>query len=72
VSDWSNPVIRGDLESRSFVAFYLRNGWIEGAVAINRGKDLRRSIALIKSKAIVDPARLADPDTDVRSAVATT
>ena len=70
VSDWTNPLIRGDLESRSFVAFSLRDGRIVGAVALNRGKDLRRSIALIKSKAVVDPAKLADPDTDVRSALA--
>jgi 3-phenylpropionate/trans-cinnamate dioxygenase ferredoxin reductase subunit len=68
VSDWANPIIRGDLESRSFVAFYLREGWIEGSVAINRGKDLRRSIPLMKAKAVVDPAKLADPDIDVRSA----
>ena len=71
VSDWSNPVIRGDLESRSFVAFSLQEGRIVGAVAVNRGRDLRRCIALIKSKAVVDPAKLADPDTDVRSALAT-
>jgi len=71
VSDWANPVIRGDLEARSFVAFYLRDGWIEGAVALNRGRDLRRCIALMKSKAVVDPAKLADADTDIRSALAT-
>jgi 3-phenylpropionate/trans-cinnamate dioxygenase ferredoxin reductase subunit len=71
VSDWANPIIRGDLEARTFVAFYLRDGWIEGAVAVNRGKDLRRSIALMKAKAVVDPAKLADPDTDVRSAAVT-
>jgi hypothetical protein len=39
-------------------------------VAVNRGKDLRRSIALMKARAVVDPAKLADPDTDVRSALA--
>jgi len=71
VSDWTNPIIRGDLETRSFVAFSLRDGRIVGAVAVNRGKDLRRSIALIKAKAVVDPAKLADPDTDIRSALAT-
>jgi len=71
VSDWTNPLIRGDLETRSFVAFSLRDGRIVGAVAVNRGKDLRRSIALIKAKAVVDPAKLADPDTDIRSALAT-
>jgi len=71
VSEWTNPVIRGDLEFRSFVAFSLQEGRIVGAVAVNRGRDLRRCIALIKSKVVVDPAKLADPDTDVRSALAT-
>ena len=32
---------------------------------------MRRCIALIKSKAVVDPTKLADPDTDIRSALAT-
>lgn len=71
ISDWRDPVIRGDLQGRSFVSFSLRDGAIEGAVAINRGRDLRRSIALIKSGARVDPAKLADPDTDIRAATST-
>ena len=71
VSNSTNPVIRGDLSTRSFAAFSLRDGRIVGAVALNRGQDLRRCIALIKSKAVVDPAKLADPDTDVRSALGT-
>ena len=53
------------------MAFSLQEGRIVGAVAVNRGRDLRRCIVLIKSKAVVDPAKLADPDTDVRSALAT-
>jgi 3-phenylpropionate/trans-cinnamate dioxygenase ferredoxin reductase subunit len=69
VTDWANPIIRGDPGGRSFVAFYLIDGRIEGAVGVNRGRDLRRSISLMKARAIVDPAKLADPDTDVRSAI---
>jgi 3-phenylpropionate/trans-cinnamate dioxygenase ferredoxin reductase subunit len=71
VSEWANPVVRGDLGSRSFVAFYLRHGSIEGAIAVNRGRDLRRSMALMKTRAVIDPAKLADPDIDVRSAAVT-
>ena len=47
VSDWVNPVIRGDLESRSFVAFYLRDGWIEGAAKAER-QSLKRELAALK------------------------
>lgn len=68
LSGWDDPVIRGDPAARSFVAFYLREGRIEGAIAVNRGRDLRRSMPLIKEATPVDAERLADPDTDVRAA----
>lgn len=68
VGDWASAVVRGSLSDRSCVAFWLAGDRIEGAVAVNRGRDLRRSLALIASGAQVDPARLADPDVDVRAA----
>ncbi|HYR61620.1 MAG TPA: FAD-dependent oxidoreductase [Actinomycetota bacterium] len=71
VSSWDDPVIRGDIEARSFAAFYLQEGRITAAIAINRGRDLRRCLALIKARAVVDPVLLADPDTDVRAAATT-
>jgi len=44
---------------------HLRDGWIEGAVAVNRGKDLRRSLAPASGPRIrilhqLVSARLAD------------
>ena len=60
-------VVRGSLEKRSGLAFYLNQGRIDAVVALNRGKDLRRAMPLIKSRNTVDPRQLADEDIDLRS-----
>jgi hypothetical protein len=51
-------------EHRSFVAFYLNQGRIDAMVALNRGKDVRRAMPLIRSREAVDSARLKDEDVD--------
>jgi 3-phenylpropionate/trans-cinnamate dioxygenase ferredoxin reductase component len=62
-------VVRGNLEKRSGLAFYLNSGRIDAVVALNRGKDVRRAMPLIKSREIVDPRQLADEDVDLRRLV---
>jgi len=64
---WDELVVRGSLEERSFVAFYRLEGRVLAAVAVNRGKDLRRSIPVIKARRPVEPAKLRDPDLDLRT-----
>jgi len=64
---WDELVVRGSLEERSFVAFYLEGGHVRAAAALDSGKDLRRSIALIRAGVAPDPAALRDPDTDLRT-----
>ena len=64
---WDELVVRGSLEERSFVAFYLEAGRVRAAAALDRGKDLRRAMALIRAGAAADPAALRDPDTDLRA-----
>ena len=66
---WDELVIRGSLEQRKFVAFYLQDSRIAAAVAINRGKDLRRSMPLIKARIELDPRKLQDESIDLRSLV---
>lgn len=66
---WDEFVIRGDSDSRSFIAFYLNNRRIDAVVALNRGKDVRRAMPLIKARATVDPDHLADEAVDLRSLV---
>jgi 3-phenylpropionate/trans-cinnamate dioxygenase ferredoxin reductase subunit len=60
-------VVRGNLEQRSGLAFYLNQGRIDAVVALNRGKELRRAMPLIAARALVDPRQLADEDIDLRS-----
>ncbi len=60
-------VVRGSLPERKFLAFYLADARVESVVAINQGRDLRRTLPIIKARVAVDPARLADPTVDLRT-----
>jgi hypothetical protein len=59
--------VRGNLDAREFVAFYLNQGRIDAVVALNRGKDVRRVMPLIKARRTVDARQLGDEDVDLRS-----
>jgi 3-phenylpropionate/trans-cinnamate dioxygenase ferredoxin reductase component len=65
--DWDELVVRGSLEERSFVAFYRKDERVLAAVAVNRGRDLRRSVPLIKARERIEGSRLRDPDVDLRT-----
>ena len=65
-TEWDELIVRGSMEERNFVAFYLKDRQVLAAVAINRGRDLRRSMRLIKAQRPVDATRLQDPDVDLR------
>ncbi|HEX3300329.1 MAG TPA: FAD-dependent oxidoreductase [Actinomycetota bacterium] len=61
-------VVRGSLEDRSFCAFFLdREGVLRSSVALNRPKECRRSLPLIRAGVRPDPAALADADVDLRT-----
>jgi 3-phenylpropionate/trans-cinnamate dioxygenase ferredoxin reductase component len=64
---WDRIVTRGSFDSRNFLAFYLNQGRLDAVVALNRGKDVRRVMPLIKARGIVDPVQLADEAVDLRS-----
>jgi len=66
-TEWDELVVRGSTEARNFVAFYRKDGLMLAAVAINRGRDLRRSIPLIKNQEEISAAKLSDPDVDLRT-----
>lgn len=65
--EWDQFVVRGSLEQRDFVAFYLREGRIGAAVAINRPKDLRLAMPLIQAKTQVEAKSLADESVKLKS-----
>jgi 3-phenylpropionate/trans-cinnamate dioxygenase ferredoxin reductase component len=60
-------IVRGSLASRHFLAFYVSDHRINAVVALNRGKDLRRAMPLIKATATVDSAELEDEGVDLGS-----
>jgi 3-phenylpropionate/trans-cinnamate dioxygenase ferredoxin reductase subunit len=62
-------IMRGNPDTRDFIAFYLSGGRIDAVVGLNRGKDVRRAMPLIKARAAVDPRQLADEGMDLRSLV---
>lgn len=66
-TEWDELVVRGSMEERNFVAFYRKDRRILAAVAVNRGKDLRRSMPLIKAREPIDAAKLCDLDMDLRA-----
>ncbi|HEX8935064.1 MAG TPA: oxidoreductase C-terminal domain-containing protein, partial [Pseudonocardiaceae bacterium] len=70
-TEWDDLVVRGSMEERNFVAFYQKDERVLAAVAVNRGKDLRRSMRLIKAQRPVDATKLQDPDVDLRALVDT-
>jgi 3-phenylpropionate/trans-cinnamate dioxygenase ferredoxin reductase component len=65
--EWDGLVVRGSLEERRFVAFYMKEGVPLAAAAMNQGRDLRRSVGLIRARRPVDPALLRDPEVDLRT-----
>jgi 3-phenylpropionate/trans-cinnamate dioxygenase ferredoxin reductase subunit len=64
---WEQLVVRGRLDSDGFLAFYVNEGRIDAAVALNRAKELRRVMPLIKARRPVDLEQLGDDGVDLRS-----
>jgi len=71
---WDRLVFRGKPESRQFLGFYLKEGALLAAVGLDRGGDpedpkadseLKIMSGLIRRRARVDPARLADDTVDL-------
>ena len=55
-------VIRGDMESREFIAFWMRDGRVQAGMNVNVWDVTDPIQALVRSKATVDPSRLASTD----------
>jgi 3-phenylpropionate/trans-cinnamate dioxygenase ferredoxin reductase component len=66
---WDELVVRGNLEQRNAVVFYIQERRIAAAVAFNRGRDLQRAMSLIRARVEVEPEVLRDEGVDLRSLV---
>ncbi len=64
---WSETVTRGDRDAGQFIVFYLKDGRIDGAAAINNPRDIRFARRLMAAGKVVDPAQLADPDVKLQA-----
>ena len=59
---WDETALRGDRASGEFVEFYLKDGKLEGAAAINNPRDLRFTRRMMMSGKTFSASELADPD----------
>jgi 3-phenylpropionate/trans-cinnamate dioxygenase ferredoxin reductase subunit len=66
-TQWEQLVVRGRLDSNSYLACYVNDGRIDAAVGLNRAKELRRIMPLIKARRPVNLERLRDESVDLRS-----
>jgi 3-phenylpropionate/trans-cinnamate dioxygenase ferredoxin reductase subunit len=64
---WDRIVFRGDVDGRSFSAFYVKDGRVLAVLAINRAKEARAARALIQNQTPVTPEALADEGTDLKA-----
>ena len=64
-ADGDSQVLRGDMENHQFAIFYLKDGKVVAADAVNSPKEFMLCKQLVGKPA--DPAQLADPETDLKS-----
>lgn len=64
---WTDPLVRGSIEDRTFAAFQLDStGRLTAVLGINANRDVRRSLKAIRAGVRPDPAHLLDPEFDLR------
>jgi len=60
-------VVRGSMEQHDFTAFYVDDGRVTAALTVGRSDDLEHARRFITDHTQVDPAALADSETDLSS-----
>jgi 3-phenylpropionate/trans-cinnamate dioxygenase ferredoxin reductase subunit len=63
--EWDELVVRGSLEDRSFLAFYVKDGRVLATVGVGRGEEVQRCIPLIEAGAPVEADKLSDEGVDL-------
>lgn len=66
---WTQTAVRGSMDTRSFTVFFLHDGVVRAAFAIDRGEDIVWAKELIAARATPDPAKLADEELDLEGLV---
>lgn len=65
-SDGTESVLRGDPDSNSFMTFYLADGRVVAADAVNQARDFLVTRQLCERRTAVTTARLADRSADLK------
>jgi len=65
--EYDRLVVRGSMQDRRFVGFYVKDGVVDGVIGLDRGRDVKRAAGLVRSRRPVDLRALADEDVDVRT-----
>ncbi len=68
---WDRLVWRGEPAERKFSVFYLEDGAVVAANAVNSPRDLRPARKFIESRQAVDAQALADPDVPLKALLGT-
>ncbi len=65
--EWDEVLVRGELDSGEFSAWYVKDGHVKGALAVGRSEDLVHARRLIEERLNVSRQRdvLADADSDL-------
>jgi len=63
---WCEVVLRGDIDALTFTAFYIQDGCVVAANAINNSRDIPIARQMIQRKIKIDTVALADPETSLR------
>ena len=69
---WDRIVYRGDPKEQNFSAFFMEDGAMVAALAVNRFRDVNPARALIRDKRRVDEKQLADESVNLKTLVAET
>jgi 3-phenylpropionate/trans-cinnamate dioxygenase ferredoxin reductase subunit len=62
-----DPVVRGSMEQHDFTVFYVDQSHMKAALTVGRSDDLEHAGRFLTERTQVDPAALADPETDLGS-----
>lgn len=68
-AEWDEVVFRGDRDAGEFSAWYLKDGTVQGTLAVGRSEDLIHARTLIETRADLSRATgaLADADSELES-----
>jgi 3-phenylpropionate/trans-cinnamate dioxygenase ferredoxin reductase subunit len=63
----SQEVVRGEMGESGFIVFHLEGGRLVGATSVNQPRFRKPIGELVAAQAVIDPAVLADPDSDLKA-----